>query len=63
MTLSTRGENAMRGIDAANSPLFKNDSPDDLREILKAGRLTMLRNVGKETEEELCRLMGMDSQK
>ena len=60
LTLNTRCANALKKLDMVDSPLFKNDTPDDLREVLRDGRLTMLRNVGINTHIELCKIMNVD---
>ena len=55
--LPTRCRKALIAIERINRPEFRNDSPDDLKKILDSGRLTMLRNVGQGTADELRALL------
>ena len=55
--LPTRCRKALIAIERINRPEFRNDSPEDLKKILDSGRVTMLRNVGQGTADELRALL------
>ena len=59
LTLSTRCRKAMRAIDRADSPNFKNESLEDFKEIIIEDKLQMLRGVGAGTEKEFCQVLGI----
>ena len=62
LPMSTRAVKAMRTVErlnAAQNPKFKNDSLDDFKEIIKTKRLLLLRNVGQNTEDEFCAVLGI----